>query len=74
MSNETIKKALLGATIIAGGFGLMGNTNEVYADSVPSYIADELEGVYDETIIISKIVQAIMKLTILALLKLVLMM
>ncbi|WP_073997567.1 G5 domain-containing protein [Anaerococcus urinomassiliensis] len=53
LSNETIKKALLGATIIAGGFGLMGNTNEVYADSVPSYIADELDGVYDETIVIS---------------------
>ena len=53
MSNETIKKALLGATIIVGGFGLMGNTNEVYADSVPSYIADELDGVYDETIVIS---------------------
>ena len=53
LSNETIKKALLGAAIIVGGIGLMGNTNEVYADSVPSYIADELDGVYDETIIIS---------------------
>ena len=48
LSNETIKKALLGATIIVGGIGLIGNTNEVYADSVPSYIADELDGVYEE--------------------------
>ena len=34
LSNESIKKALLGASIIVGGFGLLGNTNAVYADSL----------------------------------------
>ena len=33
LSNESIKKALLGASIIVGGFGLIGNSNTVYADS-----------------------------------------
>lgn len=33
LSNESIKKALLGASIIVGGFGLMGNINAVYADT-----------------------------------------
>ena len=33
LSNESIKKALLGASIIVGGFGLMGNSNTVYADT-----------------------------------------
>ncbi|WP_320603332.1 hypothetical protein [Anaerococcus sp.] len=30
LSNESLKKALLGASIIVGGFGLMGNSNNVY--------------------------------------------
>ena len=34
LSNESIKKTLLGASIIVGGFGLIGNTNDVYADSL----------------------------------------
>lgn len=34
LSNESIKKALLGASIIVGGFGLMGNINAAYADSL----------------------------------------
>ena len=34
LSNESIKKTLLGASIIVGGFGLLGNTNDVYADSL----------------------------------------
>ena len=34
LSNESIKKALLGASIIVGGFGLLGNSNPVYADSL----------------------------------------
>lgn len=33
LSNESIKKALLGASIIVGGFGLLGNSNTVYADT-----------------------------------------
>ena len=36
LSNESIKKALLGASIIVGGFGLMGNSNTVYADTNPT--------------------------------------
>ena len=34
LSNESIKKALLGASIIVGGFGLLGNTDAAYADSL----------------------------------------
>ena len=33
LSNESIKKTLLGASIIVGGFGLLGNSNTVYADT-----------------------------------------
>ena len=41
LSNETLKKAALSATIIAGGFISVGNTSEVYADSIESYIEGE---------------------------------
>ena len=36
LSNESLKKALLGATIIASGFGLIGNTSTAYAAKAQS--------------------------------------
>ena len=42
LSNESIKKALLGASIIVVGFGLLGNTNTVYADA--NHIETEIVG------------------------------